>query len=86
MPELTLPELKRQWQKEKRKTELALLDLQQMRPEDQRRRFEGSLLQFTVSGLLTAQPSWLDFLVASGRESFGRVLSCPSPGHQLVDA
>jgi hypothetical protein len=57
MPELTLPELKQQLRNEKRKTELAQLDLQRMRPEDQRRRFEGSLLEFTKESWRWVEPS-----------------------------
>jgi len=50
-------ELKQQLRNEKRRTELAQLDLQRMRPEDQRRRFEGSLLDFTKESWRWVEPS-----------------------------
>jgi hypothetical protein len=57
MPELTLAELKRQLRKEKRKIELAQQDLTRLKPEDQRRTFEGSLLDFTKESWRWVEPS-----------------------------
>jgi hypothetical protein len=58
MPELTLPDLRRQLRKEQQKLKFLDQELdQKLIPEDQRRTCEGSLLEFTKRAWRWVEPS-----------------------------